>query len=47
MTDEMLQKARNNAQQGGYSNIEFRKADIERRIPIDDNTVDVVISNCN
>ena len=46
MTDEMLQRARNNAQQGGYSNVEFKKGDIERKIHIDDNTVDVVISNC-
>ncbi len=46
MTDEMLQRARNNAKQGGYSNVEFRKGDIERRIPIDDKSVDVAISNC-
>jgi ubiquinone/menaquinone biosynthesis C-methylase UbiE len=46
MTDEMLQKAKKNAADGGYTNVEFRKADIEERIPIDDNSVDVVISNC-
>jgi SAM-dependent methyltransferase len=46
MTDEMLERGRNNAQQAGYSNVEFRKGDIERRIPIDHNTVDVAISNC-
>ncbi len=47
MTDEMLKKARKNAKDnGGYTNVEFRKGDIERRIPIDDNTADVVISNC-
>jgi arsenite methyltransferase len=46
MTDEMLQRSRNNANQGGYSNVEFRKGDIERRIPVEDNTVDLVISNC-
>jgi SAM-dependent methyltransferase len=46
LTDEMLQRARNNAEQGGYSNVEFKKGDIERRIPVNDNTVDVVISNC-
>ncbi len=45
MTDEMLQRARNNAEQGGYSNVEFRKGDIEQKIPIGDNTVDLVISN--
>jgi ubiquinone/menaquinone biosynthesis C-methylase UbiE len=46
MTDEMLQRARSNAKQGGYSNVEFQKGDIERRIPVEDNTVDLVISNC-
>ena len=46
MTDEMLQRARNNTQKASYSNVEFRKGDIERRIPVDDNTVDVAISNC-
>jgi ubiquinone/menaquinone biosynthesis C-methylase UbiE len=46
MTDEMLQKARKNAGDGGYMNVEFRKADIEERIPVEDNTVDAVISNC-
>jgi SAM-dependent methyltransferase len=46
LTDDMLQRARNNAEQCGYSNVEFKKGDIERRIPVNDNTVDVVISNC-
>ncbi|HZD35857.1 MAG TPA: arsenite methyltransferase [Nitrososphaeraceae archaeon] len=46
MTDEMLEKARKNAYDNGYANVEFRKGDIEERIPIDDNSVDVVISNC-
>jgi SAM-dependent methyltransferase len=46
MTDEMLEKARKNAQKGGYGNVEFRKGDIEERIPVNDETVDVVISNC-
>ena len=46
MTDEMLQKARKNASDSGYTNVEFRKGDIEERIPIDDSSVDVVISNC-
>ncbi len=46
MTYAMLQKARKNAADGGYKNVEFRKGDIEERIPIDDNSVDVVISNC-
>ena len=46
MTDEMLDKARRNAKENGYTNVEFRKGDIEKRIPIDDNSVDLVISNC-
>jgi ubiquinone/menaquinone biosynthesis C-methylase UbiE len=46
MTDEMLQKARKNAGESGYTNVEFRKGDIEERIPAEDNSVDVVISNC-
>lgn len=46
MTDEMLEKARKNAYDNGYANVEFRKGDIEERIPIDGNSVDVVISNC-
>lgn len=46
MTDEMLEKARENAIKHGYTNVEFRKGDIESRIPIDNNSVDVVISNC-
>lgn len=45
MTDEMLEKARANAQKGGYANVEFRKGDIEA-LPIDDNSIDVIISNC-
>jgi arsenite methyltransferase len=46
MTDEMLGRARKNAQQGGYGNVEFRKGDIEKRIPVEDNTADLAISNC-
>ncbi len=46
MTDEMLEKARKNAADNGYTNVEFRKGDIEERIPVDENSVDVVISNC-
>ena len=34
------------AADNGYTNVEFRKADIEERIPVDENSVDVVISNC-
>jgi arsenite methyltransferase len=29
MTDEMLEKARNNAKQSGFTNVEFKKGDIE------------------
>jgi arsenite methyltransferase len=46
MTDEMLQKSRKNAAGNGYTNVEIRKGDIEERIPVDDNSVDVAISNC-
>lgn len=45
MTDEMLEKARKNAKKGGYTNVEFRKGDIEN-LPIENNFVNVVISNC-
>jgi arsenite methyltransferase len=46
MTDEMLEKAKKVAKDNSYSNVEFRKGDIERSIPIDDNNADLVISNC-
>lgn len=46
MTDQMLEKARENAFKGNYSNVEFRKGDIEENIPLDNNTADAVISNC-
>lgn len=46
MTNEMLEKAEKNSADSCYTNVEFRKGDIEERIPIDDNSVDVVISNC-
>src|ERR671911_1971619 len=46
MTDEMLEKAGNVAKNGNYKSIEFRKGDIEERIPIIDRSIDVVISNC-
>ena len=45
MTDEMLALARRNAAEAGTSNVEFRKGTIER-LPVDDASVDVVISNC-
>jgi arsenite methyltransferase len=46
MTDEMLEKVRRNAKENGYTDVNLRKGDIEKRIPIDDNSVDLVISNC-
>jgi arsenite methyltransferase len=46
MTDEMLERARRNAEKGGYTNVDFRRGDIEQRIPVDDSSADVVISNC-
>lgn len=45
MTEEMLQKAKENARKGGYTNVEFRQGDIED-LPIEDRSVDVIISNC-
>lgn len=45
MTDEMLEKARSIAAKYKYRNVEFRKGDIEK-LPVDDNSVDVIISNC-
>jgi len=45
MTDEMLKNARDNAKKGGFTNVEFKKGDIEN-LPLDDNSVDIVISNC-
>lgn len=46
MTDEMLEKARKSARDGNYTNVEFRKGDIEKNIPVDSDTADAVISNC-
>ena len=46
MTDEMIEKASKNAADNGYTNVEFRKGDIEERIPVDSNSADIVISNC-
>jgi arsenite methyltransferase len=46
LTDEMLDKARKVAIKNNYENVEFRKGDIEDRIPIENNSVDVVIGNC-
>lgn len=45
MTPTMISKARNNAEQGGYKQVEFRLGEIEH-LPVPDNTADVIISNC-
>src|SRR5204863_9021536 len=45
MTDEMLALANENKQRAGVENVEFLKGEIEH-IPLPDNSVDVVISNC-
>jgi arsenite methyltransferase len=45
MTDEMLALARENQRQSGVQNVEFLKGEIEQ-IPLPDNSVDVIISNC-
>lgn len=45
MTDEMLELARANQNKAGVENVEFLKGAIEN-IPLPDNTVDVIISNC-
>src|ERR671912_1514987 len=45
MTDEMLALARKNQEEAGVENVEFLKGEIEK-IPLPDEHVDVVISNC-
>jgi arsenite methyltransferase len=45
MTDDMLALARENQKQSGIANVEFLKGEIEN-IPLPDNSVDVIISNC-
>jgi SAM-dependent methyltransferase len=45
MTDEMLALARENQAKSGLTNVEFLKGEIEH-IPLPDNSVDVVVSNC-
>lgn len=44
-TQEMIEKARNNADKLGFNNVEFRLGDIEN-IPLMSNVADVVVSNC-
>lgn len=45
MTEEMIAKAEENAKNYNYDNVEFKLGDIEE-LPLDDNSIDVVISNC-
>ncbi len=45
MTAEMIEKARENVKKASYRNVEFRLGEIEN-LPVADNSVDVVISNC-
>jgi SAM-dependent methyltransferase len=45
MTDDMLSLARENQRRAGAENVEFLKGEIEH-IPLPDNSVDVIISNC-
>jgi arsenite methyltransferase len=45
MTDEMLALAEENKRKAGVTNVEFLKGEIEN-IPLPDNSVDVIISNC-
>jgi SAM-dependent methyltransferase len=45
MTPQMVEKAKANAQKLGYANVEFKLGEIEA-LPLVDNSVDVVISNC-
>src|SRR5579871_461239 len=45
MTDEMLALAEENKRKSGIANVEFLKGEIEQ-IPLPDNSVDVIISNC-
>jgi arsenite methyltransferase len=45
MTEEMVARASANASAGGYDNVEFRLGEIEK-LPVDDESVDLVISNC-
>ncbi len=45
MTQEMIARARTNAEAAGYKNVEFHQSTIDR-IPLSDSSVDCVISNC-
>ncbi len=43
--DAMIEKARINAEKLGFNNVEFRQGDIEQ-IPVNSNSIDVIVSNC-
>ena len=45
MTPEMVSRARANAREGGYSNVDFRLGEIEN-LPVADSSVDAIMSNC-
>ena len=45
MTEQMVEKARQNARKGSYNNVEFKLGEIED-IPVKDNSIDLVMSNC-
>jgi len=45
MTPDMIDLARENASKGEYRNVEFRQGQIEN-MPVEDNSVDVILSNC-
>ena len=45
MTPEMIARARENAQKGEYTNVEFRLGELEA-MPVDDDSIDVILSNC-
>lgn len=45
MTSDMINLARNNAEEGDYTNVDFRLGEIEN-LPVSDGIIDVIISNC-
>lgn len=45
MTPDMIEKARENALKGNYSNVEFRLGEIEN-LPVADGIIDIIVSNC-